>query len=287
MKISFIEPIGYCNGVKNAISLALNAKKENKDYEIKILGELVHNMNTVNYLKNNDIETVFLENEELKDYILKNKHNKIIYILSAHGTSLSFYDFLNENNIKFVDASCPIIKTINNKISNLNDENIIYLGKIGHIEANVSLSYFKNKPIFIDKNNVDLSKLDDLKEYLIINQSTIPLTLITKKMDENNFSYKTLDNFCPLFNKRFINLENNIVKYDFFIVVGDKNSSNANEIYLKIINKNKKAILIASKNDLNEEIIESIKDKNIAILSATSTNEIDVIDIKNYLDNYR
>lgn len=51
MKVDVLEPKGYCAGVKNAINIALKAKKEHPSQNVYILGHLVHNDTTINLLK--------------------------------------------------------------------------------------------------------------------------------------------------------------------------------------------------------------------------------------------
>ena len=55
MKITILEPKGYCAGVARAIDIALKAKKENMDKNVYILGMLVHNHHVSKLLESHGV----------------------------------------------------------------------------------------------------------------------------------------------------------------------------------------------------------------------------------------
>ena len=62
MKVTVLEPYGYCAGVERAINLAIKTKKENKGKNVVVLGMLVHNEDSLKTLENEGIKTIFKPN---------------------------------------------------------------------------------------------------------------------------------------------------------------------------------------------------------------------------------
>lgn len=288
MNIKIIEPIGYCNGVKRAIDIAINTKKINPTKKVKILGQLVHNSYCDEYLKLNDIETINISFKDYIEYIKKSNNNDTIYILSAHGTHKNLYKYLNKNNINYIDATCPIVANINKRLSKI--QNLIYLYKDNHPESYATASYLKDSSLLININKInELLNLKKENKYIISNQSTIYLSTFSSFLKEKyNNDFEIIDNFCPSIKDRINNINKSLNDFDFYIVVGDKASSNANELKNQILLNKKECILVNSLNDfLSLNITNKIKEKEIAITSATSASIYQVDEIYNYLNNYR
>lgn len=279
MKIELLKPIGFCNGVERSITIALQTKEKFKNNKIVILGELIHNKETNDFLKEEEIEILNIIPE--KNSIMKTISNydltNTIFIFSAHGHDLLIDEIFNKNNIQYIDATCPIITKINTLLANKDFENtnVYYYGKKDHIECLSTITFIKKyrKLIIIDKKD-DLDKINfENHQSIIINQSTLSLKPFKEKIYtlpyKDQFSF--IDNFCPALKLRFDEIDRNINYYDLFLVIGDKNSSNANELTNYIKKSNKEAYLISTIDELKTlKINQNIK--KVAILSATSTS---------------
>ena len=87
-KITLADSAGFCFGVKRAVDTALNMK-EKYNSEIYTLGPLIHNNDVVNFLKENLIFPIELEN------INKLKENDTI-IIRSHGVSEDSIKYFKE-----------------------------------------------------------------------------------------------------------------------------------------------------------------------------------------------
>ena len=280
MKTEILKPIGFCNGVERSISIALDAKENFKNKKIVIFGELIHNKETNDLLKENQIDILnIIPNKNnilcaISNYDIKDT----IFIFSAHGHDEKIDECFKQNKIHYIDATCPIIAKINSSLSNKHFENynIYYYGKKNHIECISSLTYIKNyRKLFIIDKNDDLSKFSfENHDSIVINQSTLSLLPLKEIIFKLPFKDKFLfvDNFCPSLKLRFEQIYKNIDNYDVFLIIGDKNSSNANELYNFVKKLNKKSYLISTIEEL--KMLEFDKNiKKVAVLSATSTSK--------------
>ena len=99
----------------------------------------------------------------------------------------------------------------------------------------------------------------------------LPLKEISFKLPFKD-KFLFVDNFCPSLKLRFEQIYKNIDNYDVFLIIGDKNSSNANELYNFVKKLNKKSYLISTIEEL--KMLEFDKNiKKVAVLSATSTSK--------------
>lgn len=120
--IILAESAGFCFGVKRAVESALKIKqKYNK--QIFTLGPLIHNNDVVNYLRENEIFSIDIE--QIHDL----KEGDVI-IIRSHGVSKAIYDKLAEKKVIIEDATCPYVSNIQKKVNNYfhSGYNIIIVG---------------------------------------------------------------------------------------------------------------------------------------------------------------
>ena len=67
MKVTVLEPCGFCAGVDRAINLAIKTKNENPQNKVVILGMLVHNQEALKSLEKHGISTIFKQNSSLEE----------------------------------------------------------------------------------------------------------------------------------------------------------------------------------------------------------------------------
>jgi len=126
---------GYCFGVKRAVSMALEARK-NAD-EVFTLGELIHNPSTVRELEARGIK-VANEASEL--------HNSTV-VIRSHGVPRKDLELLRSNGNTVVDATCPYVNRIHDIIKEMVDAGypVWIMGDINHPEVQGMLSYGNDK----------------------------------------------------------------------------------------------------------------------------------------------
>ena len=96
---------GYCFGVEFAIQMAEDEMQEGSLY---CLGDIVHNSMEVKRL--NDKGLKIIDREELKTI----RDSKVL--IRAHGEPPETYQLALENNIELVDASCPVVLKLQNRV---------------------------------------------------------------------------------------------------------------------------------------------------------------------------
>ena len=118
---------GLCFGVEFASEMAEDILLE--DGKLYCLGDIVHNDREVTRLEKMGLEII--DHDQLKE--MKN----VKVLIRAHGEPPSTYDLAIKNNITLIDASCPVVLKLQNRIKKSHDkeEKIYIYGKHGHPEV--------------------------------------------------------------------------------------------------------------------------------------------------------
>lgn len=268
VKIEIDENSGFCFGVVNAIKKSEETLQNDK--KLYCLGDIVHNTQEVERLKNLGLETI---NHQQFQQLSNTK-----VLLRAHGEPPSTYQIANENNIEIIDASCPVVLQLQKKIKRAFEENltqqIVIYGKNGHAEVNGLVGQTCGKAIVVENEN-DIEKIDFGKDIVLFSQTTKSVegfnllveTIKTRLSLNTKFEYN--DTICRQVANRANNIREFAQKYDLVLFVSDAKSSNGKILFEECKKVNRNTQFISSAKEINECWLEKIS--SIGICGATST----------------
>jgi len=287
MKISILNPIGYCSGVKNAIFIAEKARKENPDKDIYVLGKLVHNEFIIRHLNNLKIHTIFEKNTSLTE-LIKQIPNDSIVVFTAHGHQKSLDEIANKKNLKIYDSVCPKVKHNMDNIQGFvsKDNDVIFIGIKDHPETEASVSLGEKVHLFDINSSFDYSSITSESPF-ITNQTTLNFMELERIHNEikSHFPKSIFSNeICKATRERQENISKLGDDVDVVFVIGDKASSNTNRLVeiSTISNKKAKTYLISDENDVSIEKIEN--KKHLVIASGASTPDITIQSVINKIN---
>src|SRR5690606_12841606 len=141
---------GFCFGVVYAIDMAEEILEQ--DGYLYCLGDIVHNDEEVARLKAKGLRIIN------HDVLPELKNEKVL--IRAHGEAPETYKIALQNNITLIDASCPVVLKLQNRIKTSydNDEKIVIYGKHGHAEVIGLQGQTKGEALVFQ----DLEELDQL-----------------------------------------------------------------------------------------------------------------------------
>lgn len=276
MKVKKVIPCGFCKGVINAITLAKQAKENNKNINVYILGMIVHNKYVVKELE--DLGIITLDtNIKTKEEWIKEINNGII-ILTAHGTPQNLKKMIIDKGIKLIDATCKDVLKIEDIIKKYAqlDYQIAYYGLKNHPESISALSISNNIKLIQDKSDIEL--LQKNKKTVFINQSTMSVNKSKEIFDQIKERIKDIeyiDGICNATDSRQ-NAIKQLKDCNILYVIGDKASNNTNK--LKEVAEEcgiKKVFLIENKNDINIKDLSPSDNVYVTAGASTPTNLID------------
>ena len=272
MKVTILQPKGYCAGVTRAINIALKARKEHPNKNVYILGMLVHNHHVSNLLEINGIRIT-------NDINIINKGDVLVFNADGH-TYEQYQEALRKELITY-DAICPKVEKNLKKIKeeNSNGHQVIYNGQSHHQETQIALSVSDNIVLYDDKAGIDWSKVNDDSPF-VLNQTTlnsVEILNLYEDIKKHVESVRISNEICPttrLRQEAVINIKD----ADAIIVVGDQVSSNSKRLF-EIAKKFHPNSLVIMVSDVNELPLNELKNKNHIAISSGASTPSDVIDL--------
>jgi small subunit ribosomal protein S1/4-hydroxy-3-methylbut-2-en-1-yl diphosphate reductase len=256
---------GFCYGVKRAVDTAINTKKKYKS-KIYTLGPLIHNNDVVEFLKENQIYPIEIENIDLL-----NKNDVII--IRSHGIPKSTFDKLNIKGLTVVDATCPYVKNIHKKVEKYHElgYDIIIVGDKNHPEV-IGINGWCNNEAIITRDGKDISRIQN--KTCVVSQTTEKLENFKIVINNIIDTYNELiifNTICSATGTRQKSADDLSKKVEAMIVIGGKHSSNTTKLY-EICKKNcTLTVHVENANELSENIIYSNKITNIGVTAGAST----------------
>ena len=266
MKVLLAENAGFCFGVKRAVDEAIKTQKQfNK--KIYTLGPLIHNGDVVRYLEENSIYAI-----DLNDIDTLSKGDVIL--IRSHGVSKKTFDDLNEKGLIVINATCPFVTNIQQKVNKFSREGykIVILGDENHPEV-VGINGWCNNDAIITKDGSFNENLPN--KICVVSQTTEKEENWDKTID--NLSNKSIDELksfntiCAATEERQKSVYDLSKNVDFMIVVGGKHSSNTTKLYQIAKENCPNTIHIENASELPKDLLENKNIKNIGITAGAST----------------
>lgn len=254
---------GFCFGVVYAIEMAEEILDE-QGY-LYCLGDIVHNDEEVNRLAKKGLKII--NHEELKTLF----NQKVL--IRAHGEPPSTYELAINNNLTLIDASCPVVLKLQNRIKNSfdKDEAIYIYGKHGHAEVIGLLGQTNNKAVvFQDISELNLDTLPKkITLYSQTTKSTDKFYEINEILKSNGISVNTNDTICRQVSNRDKELRDFADRFDKIIFVSGTKSSNGKVLFNVCKEKNSNTFFVSRAEEIQAEWFE--KNDTVGICGATST----------------
>ena len=269
---------GYCFGVKRAIVMAEDIL--NKEKSLWCLGDIVHNEEELKRL-----QQLGYRNLDREAFM---KCSGQTLMLRAHGEPPETYEHASKNNINTIDASCPIVKKVQQRIKESYDKGafIVIFGNPNHPEVigfNGQTAY--NAMVVERVEDLNLEILPD--EISLYSQTTqkpgdfqqlvAVLKRAGKKVDVNH-------TICRHVSNRYPQLVAFCRSKDKIVFVGGRNSSNSHSLFgvAKEINPNTWFVTNADEVDMTWFDSEDL----IGVTGATSTPPWLLSKVAEHIANY-
>jgi len=254
---------GFCFGVEYAIEIAEEVL--NQDGELYCLGDIVHNDMEVKRLE--DMGLKIIDHDELK------KMKDVKVLIRAHGEPPSTYDLAIKNNITLMDASCPVVLKLQNRIKKSHDkkEKIYIYGKHGHPEVKGLMGQTgKDAIVFQDINELDLNNLpQSITLYTQTTKSKEKFYEIVSKLTKTGIMVNVNDTLCRQVSNRDNQLQDFSNNFDKIVFVSGTKSSNGNALFNVCKQNNSNSYFVSSSDEIDRSWFS--KYEKVGVCGATST----------------
>ncbi|WFB63228.1 4-hydroxy-3-methylbut-2-enyl diphosphate reductase [Sphingobacterium sp. WM] len=278
LQVTIDKDSGFCFGVVYAIDMAEEIL--DRDGYLYCLGDIVHNDEEVARLKAKGLRII--SHEELHDL----KDEKVL--IRAHGEAPETYRTALENSITLIDASCPVVLKLQNRIKTSHDENekILIFGKHGHAEV-VGLQGQTNNEALVFQDLQELDGANLPAKFTLYSQTTKSVDrfyAIKEELINRGYEVKANDTICRQVSNRYEDLGLFAQQYDKIIFVSGKKSSNGKVLFEVCKQVNPNTYFISDPAELESDIFSD--NETIGICGATSTPMWLMKKVKETIESY-
>jgi len=289
LQIEIDEGSGFCFGVTTAIKKAEEELAEGKT--LYCLGDIVHNGMECERLRQMGLITI--NHDEMRQL------HDVKVLLRAHGEPPETYELARRNNIEIIDATCPVVLKLQNRIKEQYNENlkpqtsaracslspseaternlkpqIVIFGKKGHAEVLGLVGQTKGTAIVMESFD-EVKRLDFTRDIYLYSQTTKSLDEFHHIIDyiqqhiSKEATFKSFDTICRSVANRMPNISRFAARHDLILFVCGRKSSNGKVLFNECLRVNPNTHLIEGPEEIDPSWLEGIG--SVGICGATST----------------
>ena len=263
-------PRGFCAGVERAIDiveLALDVCGP----PVYVRKEIVHNPHVVETLRTKG--AIFVDElDEVPD--------DATVIFSAHGISPAVRDEAQRRGLRVIDATCPLVTKVHLEAIRYAKEHytIVLIGHEDHDEVIGTTGEAPERIVVIDSAaEVDRLEIDDPDKIAYLTQTTLSVddtrdVIAALRRKFPKIVGPSRDDICYATQNRQAAVKTVAGDVDVLLVIGAKNSSNANRLVEVAQNHGTRAYLINDVRDIRREWLADAK--RIGVTAGASTPEV-------------
>lgn len=253
--------------------------------DIHVFGQLIHNRTVLDDLKARGIDCI-----ESIDHVDPAKK----LIIRTHGIPVEVEENLDRQNTPHVDATCPLVKKLQNEIRKLNGQDtlIVIAGDREHPEIVAARSYAEEQNVVVINSHEEAQRIPFTPNISVVAQTTLDADFFDSILSilETKTGNLTVHNtICRATTVRQEAIKKLAPQVDFVVVVGGKNSSNTKKLYNIALKRNKHSFHIEDSSELhNPSFIRQVADfRSVGITAGASTPPQEIEKIKRFFINFK
>ncbi len=262
---------GFCFGVSKAIQTAEAHLQQGTG--LASLGDIVHNEEEIKRLQAEGLHSI--------DWAKLASSSSPKVLFRAHGEPPSSYEAIKASGKEVVDATCPVVLKLQQRIHKAWQEaratngQIVIYGKKNHAEV-IGLCGHTNNEAIVVQTSDDLQLVDPAKKTILFAQTTMSNHgLVEIEQLLRSHLYKTEDltvhkTICAQVGNRVPHLKKFAQQHPLIIFVGGKKSSNGKVLYEVCRAANPQTYFVSAVEELQPAWFNAAP-TSIGICGATST----------------
>jgi len=267
MKVTLDAYSGFCFGVELAVSVA--ERELGKSKPLYCLGPLVHNEMEVERLTRKGLVVV--------DHARFAALRDCRVLIRAHGEPPETYRIASENNIELIDATCPVVLSLQQQIgmafreSSHNQGQIVIFGKKGHAEV-AGLNGQTGNTAIILEHPEEAVNLDPSRPVHLFAQTTRePETYsrVQEILKKRSIAVEATDSICRQVSGQSDRLRSFALDHDVILFISGRESSNGRALFETCRQANERTYFISSPGEIDPSWFRNVE--STGICGATST----------------
>ncbi len=225
MLITLAKTAGFCFGVNRAVNMLYDLVDEGVN--VCTLGPIIHNPQVIEDLQNRGVNII----ENIEDAA---KEKKVV--IRTHGVERDILEYCDENELDYIDATCPFVKKIHKIVqkNSTKDLPVLIAGDKKHPEVVGIKSYCSGECYVFNsadelENIFNKHSFNSEKPFIVVSQTTFSIKEWKKCVKKINLHYTNaiiFDTICSATEERQAEALLLSQKNDMMIIVGGRTSSN-------------------------------------------------------------
>jgi 4-hydroxy-3-methylbut-2-en-1-yl diphosphate reductase len=256
-KIILAEPRGFCAGVDRAVEAVRSALRA-YGRPLYVRHQIVHNRFVLEGLEKEG--AIFVETlDEVPE------GQRVIF--SAHGVAPSEWDRAKDRGLRVIDATCPLVTKVHLEVERYASEGrtVVLVGHAGHEEVKGTVGVAPGKVVLVGSvEEAEKVQLPDPERVAAVTQTTLSIDdtrdilEVLKRRFPKMATPKT-DDICYATQNRQNAVKELVQLSEAILVVGSKQSSNANRLVEVARTRGARAFLIDSIADVEPAMLAGVR----------------------------
>ena len=276
-KVEIDSNSGFCFGVVTAITKA--EAELRRAGELRCLGDIVHNASEVERLCRMGLRTITHSD-------LEQLHDTTV-LLRAHGEPPATYATLRRNNITIIDATCPVVLRLQQRIKQAYDRAVtemeegtrqrmplfVIYGKNGHAEVLGLVGQTHGEAVVIQGPD-QLDSLDLTRDVFLYSQTTMSIEGFRQVVEaiqarKGNGCFEYSDTICRQVATRSAKIREFAASHSAVVFVTGAKSSNGKVLLEDCRSVNPRTYAVTDVDGVDAEWLRDAE--TIGVCGATST----------------
>lgn len=268
-KVILAEPRGFCAGVERAVEAVRSALRA-FGRPLYVRHQIVHNRFVLEGLEKEG--AVFVESlDEVPE------GQRVIF--SAHGVSPSEWDRARERRLRVIDATCPLVTKVHLEVERYAREGrtVILVGHAGHEEVKGTLGVAPGQVVLVGSvAEAEKVQVPDPSRVAVVTQTTLSIDDTRDIVETLQRRFRAIatpktDDICYATQNRQNAVKELVEVSDAILVVGSKQSSNANRLVEVARTRGARAFLVDSIADVEGTMLSGVK--SLGLTASASSPE--------------
>lgn len=283
--IYYLTPSSFCFGVERAITGLYDIIKDHPNEKVYCIHALVHNPKVTQDFEDKGV--IFVEStEEIPE-------TDVVVVFSAHWTNRSIINQAKKKFSKVYNLECPFVSKIYKEADVFLEKWIrifFYIGKQQHQESRNIVEYIRDQwaEVYVFENANQIPELDLSSVLAVLSQTTLNFNIVQKIFEDVQEKYVNaqvplMSDVCRATLERQKVILENVDKFDAFIVIWGKQSSNTKELYKIWLKHGKDSFYWESLDDILDQYWDKILEfDRVALTWGASTPIENIREVYDY-----
>ncbi len=276
MKILRAKTAGFCFGVRRAVETVYRQLKENPDRQIYTWGPVIHNAEVIRDMEEKGVRVV----EQIDD--LKDIRDGIV-IIRSHGVPRAFCEFLDQQGISYVDATCPYVKKIHRIVEEESGKgsHIVIIGNGEHPEVQGIKGWSESDvTVICTEEEANKFEAEKGKKICVVSQTTYNYNKFKELVEiisKKGYDIVVLNTICKATQERQEEAADIAKAVEAMIVIGDRHSSNTQKLFEICNHLCNNTYYIQTLDDLDMNQLRSVETVGITAGASTPNKIIEEV----------